>query len=546
MGVFDWLFGRSSRESSDAFPELPWDRQPSIYQFIQTQFQPAQKDLLEHGPVLPDEEAVAAHSRIRWAPGAKDGVSTHHRGGKETDQAKELLTLVRSYWTSPTARNKASVYTFLLDKGTVSLIDPFLESLREQTRVNHDRLYDLAKSFATGAPDREPVKFGIALLGMYGQKQDIEIFRTLGVHDEFTLFSAVALENTSEDAENELWELARLVLGWGRVHLVERLSKTSNPEIKDWLLREGYKNSVLYEYLAYPCATGGGLLAALEQDHVDDDLLLSAAEIIQALIVGGPAENIDNYDDGAIVVELFLNEMQHRGIGLIQFLTISTIRDFLLDNKRDWTASANRGWTVEKRQQMLDQCANIIQQPRWRDCVLSGLGSSDEQEFYNADRAAEVLEIDPWPFHWERAQQQPLQQGRWYGVMKNCNENRIAQVIALAESTLPLDKIATGAATELGLGQKWEAHGCLDYILQGLSRYPGCGMRLIEAGLKSPVVRNRNMTLKALSQWSKNNWPREVILILQRARKHEPDQKVAKRIDNLIEGKPLEEGIPSQ
>src|SRR5207248_2725531 len=123
----------------------------------------------------------------------------------------------------------------------------------------------------------------------YGQPQDMEIFRTLGRHEEFTLFCAVGLANACDDGETQLWELAKHVDGWGRIHLVERLSKTENPEIKDWLLREGYKNSVMYEYLAYPCAVGGGLLAALEADEVDDDLLLSAAEIIQALITGGPA-----------------------------------------------------------------------------------------------------------------------------------------------------------------------------------------------------------------------------------------------------------------
>ena len=70
--------------------------------------------------------------------------------------------------------------------------------------------------------------------------------------------------------------LATHVHGWGRVHLVERLESTNNAEIKEWLLRDGYKNSVMYEYLAYPCATTGGLLHALTNGG--DDGLLNAAE----------------------------------------------------------------------------------------------------------------------------------------------------------------------------------------------------------------------------------------------------------------------------
>jgi hypothetical protein len=40
-------------------------------------------------------------------------------------------------------------------------------------------------------PDREPVKFGIALLGLVRQERDIEIFRTLGRHADKLLDRAV-------------------------------------------------------------------------------------------------------------------------------------------------------------------------------------------------------------------------------------------------------------------------------------------------------------------------------------------------------------------
>jgi hypothetical protein len=119
-------------------------------------------------------------------------------------------------------------------------------------------------------------------------------------------FCAVALSNLSNDPEPSLWRLARNVNGWGRIHVVERLAQTENPEIKNWLLREGYRNSVMYEYLAYTCAVAGGLLSALSEDTVDRELLTSTGEILAALIAGGPAENIDDYEDGALAVEMFL------------------------------------------------------------------------------------------------------------------------------------------------------------------------------------------------------------------------------------------------
>ena len=111
-----------------------------------------------------------------------------------------------------------------------------------------------------------------------------------------------ATGRSSDEPDVVLWELAKTVDGWGRIHIVERLAETERPEIKDWLLREGYRNSIMYEYLAYTCATAGNLLTALSGEHVDRDLLTSAGDIIQALISGGPAEDMDGYEEGATAV----------------------------------------------------------------------------------------------------------------------------------------------------------------------------------------------------------------------------------------------------
>src|SRR5262249_25877447 len=148
----------------------------------------------------------------------------------------------------------------------------------------------------------------------------------LGRHDEFTLFCAVALANASEDYDDALWTLARNVNGWGRIHVVERLVQSESPAIKNWLLREGFRNSVMYEFLAGACARAGGLLAALSEDHVDRELLTSAGEIIQALISGGPAEGIDDYEDARPVIETFLDHMQSSAETIEDFLHVSTIR----------------------------------------------------------------------------------------------------------------------------------------------------------------------------------------------------------------------------
>lgn len=539
MGVLDWLFG-SKVPGSPEGRAYPWDRGPSVYEHIQAHIRAGEAGLGKGGETLPDEERVFDTSKLRWSSGAMDGVATHHMGSTDSDAGARLLKLVKRFCASPTARNKHRVYEFLLRSQVVGLIDPFLERLRT-ARLDGRRLHDLARSLATQAPDREPVKFGIAVLGLFGREEDTEVFRTLGRHDEFVFYCAVAVGNSGRNVERQLWAMARHVHGWGRVHLVERLERAQDPEVRDWLLREGYKNSVMYEYLAYPCAVGGGLLAALSQEDVDPDLLRSTAEIIQALISGEPAKGIDDYEDGAAVSQLFLDHVEARGTGLAEFLAVAAIRRFLREEDADWPARERRGWTPERRQRLLTQCSALISQPYWRDRALRGLRSQDEDEFNDADRAASELGLDAWPDHWRRLLERPLVPGHWFHVMRECTAARIANVVELAEATLPLERIAIGPGDAMGLGPGFEPHGCLDFILQDLGRFPGNGARLLKAGLRSPVVRNRNMALKALDQWGKAHWPPDMIPVLQEVLQREPNEDVRRRIGSALAGKPLEE-----
>lgn len=120
--------------------------------------------------------------------------------------------------------------------------------------------------------------------------------------------------------------------------------------------------------------------------------------------------------------------------------------------------------------------------------------------------------------------------------MARCDEERIADVIAFAEQTIDLEKIATGPADEMGLGTGWEHHQCLDYVLQELRKFPGHGYRLIRAGLRSPVVRNRNMAVAALSAWGHDRWADDLRGALEAAAKIEPDGKVRERMETVLRG----------
>ena len=541
MGIFDGQFGGKPQESEPA-PAMPWDRKPSILEHVRAHIDPAKPGLTEGGEALPDEEQINAGSQIRWAAGALDGVMTHHAGGGSEDEtAQQTVDLVCAYCRQPTAANKARLYQHVIDNQVVSIIDSVLEPLLNRPELNDARLFELAWSFATEAPDREPVKFGIALLGLFGEANTEDLFQTLGRHEEFTLYCAVALNNTSADREQSLWTLARNVSSWGRIHVVERLAETENPEIKDWLLREGYRNAIMYEYLACTCARAGDLLLALSADDVDRGLLTSAGEIIEAIIRGNPGESIDSYEDAPAVLAAYMRHMERTAETLADFLCVHSIQEYVSDDIADWPSRGNGGWTDDLRKSVAATCQQILSRPQWRERVTDALCSENDLEFSRADQAAKALAIETWDCHWRRLQQKPTDSGRWFHAMSQCNEQRIGPAVELAEARIDLNRIAVGPSDEMGIGPGYEHHSALDFVLQGLRRFPRHGQKLIQTGLRSPVVRNRNMAVAALAEWGQAAWPLALRESLQAAANIEPDESVRDRMQKVLRGEPLGE-----
>jgi hypothetical protein len=516
---------------------MPWDRGPSILEFVRSHIAAGKPGVIEEGYTLPDEERIAQGSKIRWAAGAMDGVTAHHMGtGENMEIVCRTVELVLAYSRQPTAINKAAVYQHVLAVPVVSIIDPVIGALVKERGISHERLYELARSFVTEAPDRGPVKFGIALLGLFRQSADQELFQALGLHDEFTLFCAVALANSCDEPDEALWTLARNVTGWGRIHVVERLAQTTAPMIKRWLLREGFRNAVMNEYLAATCARAGDLLSALSGDRADRELLTAAGEIIQALIAGGSAEGIDDYEDACPVVESYLGHMATSAETIDDFLHVNSVKGYLDEDESRWAERCEAGWTAACRDRLRSLCASILARPEWADRARAKLGSEDDVEFALADQAAKALGIDTWDIHWRRLQQSPADPGRWYQVMALCGEGRIGKVIEFADANLDLPGIATGAAEEPGLGRGFEQHTCLDYVLQELGRFPGRGTNLIEAGLKSPVVRNRNKAVAALAGWPREDWPCGLENALEQAARGEPNERARELMQQALKG----------
>lgn len=522
--------------------ESPWGDRPSLFRHVVAHIRPDEPGLAPGGEDLPDDEvdAEAEGRPLRWAPGALDGVFGHHTEGEDPEEtAREVLDALRALTRKATGERAAALYGLLAGGTAIEYVDHLLSAVLSEDRLPPDRIREVARWIALGAPDREAVKIGIALLGLFRDELDRDLLLTLGRHEEFTLYTAVALGNSETQPTRTLWELARNVHGWGRIQIVERLSGTPDLEIQAWLLREGYRNRVLYEYTALTCASTGNLAGVLRCPNPDDALLRGAAEILATLIRGreGPAEGIGEYEDGAEAAELYLAHLRRRPQrGLEHLLAARAIEQFL-DEEDGEAQDPDLGW-IERREALLEHARAVLARPDWPEIIQNGLASSDSQLFQQAAEAAGVIGMDVWALYFER-----LEQGEdlWYFAMQTDDPERIDRVVALAEERLPLDLIAAGPADELGFGPEFREHGALDFVLQDLRRFPGKGWPLLRAGLQSPVVRNRNLAARALAAWGRSAWPPEAEFLLRSALAHEPKEGIREILARVIAGEPLEE-----
>lgn len=484
--------------------------------------------------VLPDEAKVTT-GRLRWVPGAQDAVLNQHGpGGHDADRAETVAGLIGKTCRKPSARTLRALYDSVASDDVTSYIDRLIERLAQE-RLDRQALHTIGRWLATSATDRGPVKVGIALLGLTGLGADVAIVRALGAHEEFTLYCAVAMANGLADPESELWALAASVDGWGRIHCVQQLRNTTDPDIRRWILREGFRNTVMYEYLAYLAATTGGLLDAL-RGEVDRPLLTAAGEIIEALISGGPAEDIDDYTDAADAIEAFLTLMTTRAETLRDFSAVSAIRAFLTRDD-GWDERGRRGWWTTRREACEAACERILSRDAWIDRVSTGLACDDDIEFLLADRAARALGMDTFDIHLNKITADPLG-NNWFDAWCQADTARAVRLAELARTLLPIDEIATGPADELGLGPGWRPHTALDWTLQALRDYPGIGADLLVAGLRSPVTRNRNMALAALQSWPPSTWPAPARTALADLARSDPNDRTRRLAAELTESYP--------
>jgi hypothetical protein len=507
----------------------------SIYAHIAAHVPPQGPGLLPGGWVLPDDDDVPSH--LRWPPGGADGTRVL-LGTVERDEAKadEVSALVFAALKTLGAKDIERLDEGVAGTDVVSYVDPLLERL-PGLHVAPERVYDLGRRLVTSSGHRATVKLGVSLFGFFDAGHHVDALLTLGRHDEFTLHAVRAVGRGLGDAGPSLWKLARNARGWGRVHAVRRLAGTAGSEaVHHWMLRDGFRNHVGTEAVALPVVVAARLADRLDVPDADDRLVDGAAWLLRALLRRGAPEGIDRYQHGARATARFLELLATGSRRLMpeHVVAVAAIEQYVAGDG-DWRAREAIGWTTAARHGLYTASGAILARPSAADAVAAGLASPDDEAFLAATEVAARVGTDARPALLRRVRERPLDERAWQDLTAQADELTIDDVVDAAAESLPLAEIATGPASALATSPEYRAHACLDCVLSALARWPGRGWPLIRAGLSSPVVRNRNLSLSALERWGRPSWPPDAERRLEQAAGREPEVEVKRRIEALLD-----------
>lgn len=364
-------------------PDRPWLERPPILALLEAARPGSQVPLPQDSPA----------AGVRFAPGALDGIALFHTAPpEETEEADfvygvmDLLTRLVRGEGDPV---RAALYRALCGVTFVRFCDTLLDELR-RSGLDRRGLHPTARWLLDASSHPEPLKLGIALLEVCGDQEDLPDLMLLARHDEFTIFVADALWGLVERPVDFWMALAGELHGWGKIHVVLRLCSrgAEREDVRDFLLRKGCQNTVMDEYLAWPCAEAGDLAGALAAPDPDEELLEGASALVAALCRwGGPGGAMPDYAHGVDALRRFLGHLEGRAPSLPPARALVAALQWLeppvpesgvpeIDEALNGLLEEH-GWTDGVRLELALQCVRLLQQAEWRDWARRGRVAAD-------------------------------------------------------------------------------------------------------------------------------------------------------------------------
>ena len=462
---------------------LAWDNKEKIVPFIQQQIQTHNKIVDDH---LPDEEYLYDENHPRLAAGMFDNIADDI---PTPFYVKKLLKIFEKQLNHPSTKTRKVTYEKIIFDNMVNYSDEFIERF-QQAQFDESRVQQEALWLLEHAAHREVVKFSIVVLGCTNCEKYKELLFEMGLHEEFTSYVLFALKNGTTEANEQIWQLAQSVFGWGKIAAVEQLEATT-PEIKQWLLTKGYENNIMNEYSAYECAVKGELDVALDEEMISKELYDHASFFIQALLNEVVPEGIDDYPQASKVLSRFIYHADTHCKTLEDYYPLTKISEYLKADPDVWEERLNDQWEQEERTAMELAIAPFVNDSKWLGIAVDVL---EEGYNWSALEIAHFYGLDVTSKLFNLLEKSPTNPVLYASMMETNHQQSIRELCTFAEMHLSLFNLSD------------DEQACLAHIVQDLQEYEGIGLRLIQVALESDDDRLQYDALSALEGWAPSTW----------------------------------------
>ncbi len=533
------LFIRCNKKSNDISKEKENKhleiKDLSIYELIKNSIQ-ANGELPEDFKLPPKDP-----NGVPWADGALDGVYIYHLVENEEDiEPLKNIVFQISEGKFEEAQNNLENLDFFM----ISRRDPLLNwIIQEQKQINIDNLCEFAISQLSTSKNIEVIKFCLCVLEIIKletEKDTIEKVKILALSDEFTLYCLNILKNL-ENSNEEIFEIAKKVKGWGRIYSVKYL-KVTNDEIKEWLLEEGWLNYINPAYTAYTCAKKINLIEILNEEQISSKKFNDISYLMNALLDEEAITGISALENRELLIEKYLEKAKTLSSTEEAYEVVRLIKEYVEDNEE-----------IDKK--FIKICDEILNSEKTRNRIKEFM---EEGYGYNI---AKYLGIDTDKYILEYLQNNPFKNP--HVIFNISKRENMEKLVSLIEKKLTLEKLE-GAPTDKFYSKNEEnkEYIFLDTIIKKLGNfgrtegnfvitvYPveptasmdepenfvGIGENLIICALNSPYVDIRYGAVNTLESWKEKGYilSNEIVKNIKNLEKIEVDEELKIKLNKLL------------
>ena len=252
---------------------------------------------------LPNDE-----EGLKYIDGAKDGIGVYHMGAAEITQKdiEEINTVITLANTGDYDQADSVLEKLCERIRVVNFIDELQDCILARKDEIEDKFYIYSLHLMTQSANIECVKAGMMIQELFGQSEEVKgMVRTLGLSDEFTLYSVFIMRNW-ENGNTEIMNIAKSVNGWGKVHAVHYIEPETE-EIKYWLLTGAVSNDVMPAYSGWDCYKKADVEAILKKDGLNYEELEGVLSIVDAMLDEVPVLGISNVENPKEILLEVLN-----------------------------------------------------------------------------------------------------------------------------------------------------------------------------------------------------------------------------------------------